>query len=165
MWARCNPRRVVRHRRLYVDHITKPPTSITWSGASFCAPGETRTPNLLIADRWFLTGEGSAGRGGRVREVPRRGISRCTAGISRIRLLTNDPAKIRGIENGGVRVAERIPIIAGETPANAWATCRNDAKSPENRVGKLSAPTRQNAPATWKPRPSGRGARGWPPTR
>jgi 3,4-dihydroxy 2-butanone 4-phosphate synthase/GTP cyclohydrolase II len=39
-------------------------------------------------------------------------------GVSAVRLMTNNPAKIAGLERHGIRVAERIPLVVGETPHN-----------------------------------------------
>lgn len=39
-------------------------------------------------------------------------------GISSLRLLTNNPAKSIGIEENGVRILERIPLVAGENDYN-----------------------------------------------
>jgi 3,4-dihydroxy 2-butanone 4-phosphate synthase/GTP cyclohydrolase II len=39
-------------------------------------------------------------------------------GVSSVRLLTNNPAKVRGLEQGGIAVAERIRLIEGVEPAN-----------------------------------------------
>ncbi len=40
-------------------------------------------------------------------------------GIGAVRLLTNNPAKVRRMEEAGIRVAERVPLRVGETPENA----------------------------------------------
>jgi GTP cyclohydrolase II len=40
-------------------------------------------------------------------------------GFSAVRLLTNNPAKVRMMEAHGVKVAERVPLKVGETPQNA----------------------------------------------
>lgn len=39
-------------------------------------------------------------------------------GVSTVRLLTNNPAKVRALETGGVSVVERIPLAVGAAPAN-----------------------------------------------
>jgi len=39
-------------------------------------------------------------------------------GVDRVRLLTNNPAKIRGLEKAGIRVVERIPLITSRNPFN-----------------------------------------------
>ena len=39
-------------------------------------------------------------------------------GVGRVRLLTNNPAKIRGLERQGVEVVERIPICMSPNPSN-----------------------------------------------
>ncbi len=39
-------------------------------------------------------------------------------GIARARLLTNNPLKVRALENEGVEVVERIPLHAGANPMN-----------------------------------------------
>ncbi len=55
-------------------------------------------------------------------------------GIDRIRLLTNNPRKIEGLETNGVHVAERIPIVAH---ANAHSVGYLHAK--DARMGHLGA--------------------------
>ena len=40
-------------------------------------------------------------------------------GISQIRLLTNNPAKVAMMEQQGITVAERVPLKRGENPFNA----------------------------------------------
>ena len=37
-------------------------------------------------------------------------------GLSQIRLLTNNPAKVSGLQRAGIRVAERIPLVAPVDP-------------------------------------------------
>ena len=39
-------------------------------------------------------------------------------GYLRVRLLTNNPEKVQGLEAGGIGVAERVPILVGETTEN-----------------------------------------------
>ena len=39
-------------------------------------------------------------------------------GVSRVRLMTNNPAKVEGLEATGVGVAERLPLLAGRNPHN-----------------------------------------------
>ncbi|WP_422334728.1 GTP cyclohydrolase II [Rhodococcus sp. (in: high G+C Gram-positive bacteria)] len=39
-------------------------------------------------------------------------------GIERVRLLTNNPAKVRGLEHHGLEVTARLPIVIGAVPAN-----------------------------------------------
>lgn len=39
-------------------------------------------------------------------------------GIGRVRLLTNNPDKIRDLESADIAVTQRIPLVAGATPAN-----------------------------------------------
>ena len=39
-------------------------------------------------------------------------------GVSRVRLMTNNPAKVDGLEATGVSVAERLPLLAGRNPHN-----------------------------------------------
>ena len=36
-------------------------------------------------------------------------------GATRVRLLTNNPAKVRGLEAGGVEVVERVPLVVART--------------------------------------------------
>jgi GTP cyclohydrolase II len=40
-------------------------------------------------------------------------------GFDRVRLMTNNPAKVAMLEGSGIAVAERVPLIAGENPLNA----------------------------------------------
>jgi 3,4-dihydroxy 2-butanone 4-phosphate synthase / GTP cyclohydrolase II len=40
-------------------------------------------------------------------------------GATRVRLLTNNPAKSRGLEAYGIEVVERLPLIVGQNSANA----------------------------------------------
>lgn len=40
-------------------------------------------------------------------------------GIARIRLLTNNPAKVRMMQDCGIEVAERVPLAVGKTDQNA----------------------------------------------
>jgi GTP cyclohydrolase II len=39
-------------------------------------------------------------------------------GVSRVRLLTNNPAKIEGLERNGVEIVERIPLRMAPNPSN-----------------------------------------------
>jgi 3,4-dihydroxy 2-butanone 4-phosphate synthase / GTP cyclohydrolase II len=40
-------------------------------------------------------------------------------GVIRVRLMTNNPAKTRGLETYGIEVSERVPLVVGENPNNA----------------------------------------------
>jgi GTP cyclohydrolase II len=40
-------------------------------------------------------------------------------GFDRVRLMTNNPAKVRMLEASGIGVAERVPLIVGQNPLNA----------------------------------------------
>lgn len=40
-------------------------------------------------------------------------------GVAGVRLLTNNPRKVEGLEAAGMPVAERVAIVAGVSPANA----------------------------------------------
>jgi 3,4-dihydroxy 2-butanone 4-phosphate synthase/GTP cyclohydrolase II len=40
-------------------------------------------------------------------------------GVTRMRLLTNNPAKRLGLEGYGLSVSERIPLVTAPTPENA----------------------------------------------
>lgn len=53
-------------------------------------------------------------------------------GVSRVRLLTNNPVKIADLERGGITVVERIPLIAPPTPESA-----NYLQTKESRLGHL----------------------------
>ncbi|MBS8226819.1 GTP cyclohydrolase II [Vannielia litorea] len=50
-------------------------------------------------------------------------------GVGRIRLMTNNPAKIAMMESQGVEVAERVPLKVGQTPENAGYLATKAAKS------------------------------------
>ena len=39
-------------------------------------------------------------------------------GVSKLRLMTNNPRKIVGLEGYGLHVVERIPLLTKPTPAN-----------------------------------------------
>ncbi len=39
-------------------------------------------------------------------------------GVRRMRLLTNNPQKVAGLEGYGLEIAERVPLVGGVTPAN-----------------------------------------------
>jgi len=39
-------------------------------------------------------------------------------GVASVRLMTNNPAKVLALEQGGIRVAARVPHVAGATEAN-----------------------------------------------
>ncbi|PYZ99533.1 GTP cyclohydrolase II [Gammaproteobacteria bacterium 2W06] len=39
-------------------------------------------------------------------------------GVTAVRLMTNNPAKVEGLEAAGVRVIERLPLLAGRNPHN-----------------------------------------------
>jgi 3,4-dihydroxy 2-butanone 4-phosphate synthase/GTP cyclohydrolase II len=70
-------------------------------------------------------------------------------GVSRIRLLTNNPRKIVGLEGYGLQVVERVPLITRPTPANEhYLAVKRD------KLGHLLVPAR----ARRRARPSGNGA-------
>ncbi|MEM1428241.1 MAG: GTP cyclohydrolase II [Pseudomonadota bacterium] len=50
-------------------------------------------------------------------------------GIARVRLMTNNPAKIAMMEEHGTEVTERVPLRVGETPQNAEYLATKLAKS------------------------------------
>lgn len=50
-------------------------------------------------------------------------------GFSSVRLMTNNPAKIAMMEQQGIRVAERVPLVVGETRENAAYLATKRAKS------------------------------------
>ncbi|MFC2969013.1 GTP cyclohydrolase II [Acidimangrovimonas pyrenivorans] len=50
-------------------------------------------------------------------------------GVSRIRLMTNNPRKVRMMEANGVAVTERVPLKVGLTPENAAYLATKAAKS------------------------------------
>ncbi len=39
-------------------------------------------------------------------------------GMRRVRLLTNNPAKVEAVQRGGIEVVERVPLVAGVRPEN-----------------------------------------------
>jgi len=50
-------------------------------------------------------------------------------GVNRIRLMTNNPRKVRMMEQMGIEVAERVPLKVGHTPENAAYLATKAAKS------------------------------------
>jgi len=50
-------------------------------------------------------------------------------GIKRVRLLTNNPAKVAMLEKGGIEVVERVPLAVGQTAENAAYLATKAAKS------------------------------------
>jgi len=57
-------------------------------------------------------------------------------GLSRIRLMTNNPRKIVGLEGYGLHVVERVPLLTKPTPANlGYLTTKRD------KLGHLIQPT------------------------
>jgi GTP cyclohydrolase II len=50
-------------------------------------------------------------------------------GFGSVRLLTNNPRKVGMMSNSGVAVAERVPLVTGETPENARYLATKAAKS------------------------------------
>ena len=52
-----------------------------------------------------------------------------TMGFSKIRLITNNPAKIAMMQANGITVAERVPLLVGRTPYNADYLATKAAKS------------------------------------
>lgn len=50
-------------------------------------------------------------------------------GFGAVRLLTNNPAKVAMLEANGIRVAERVPLIAGRTARNEGYLATKAAKS------------------------------------
>ncbi|MDY6829656.1 MAG: GTP cyclohydrolase II [Pseudomonadota bacterium] len=47
------------------------------------------------------------------------GVMLCHLGVSRLRLMTNNPRKVEGLTHVGIEVAERVPIETGLNPHNA----------------------------------------------
>jgi GTP cyclohydrolase II len=50
-------------------------------------------------------------------------------GVDRVRLLTNNPAKLAMLEKQGIAVTERVPLVVGKTPQNAAYLATKAAKS------------------------------------
>ena len=50
-------------------------------------------------------------------------------GIGRIRLMTNNPGKIAMMRDCGIEVAERVPLIVGQTQENTGYLATKRAKS------------------------------------
>ncbi|WP_374290749.1 GTP cyclohydrolase II [Paenirhodobacter enshiensis] len=50
-------------------------------------------------------------------------------GISRVRLLTNNPKKVKMLESHGIEVVERVPLKVGKNPLNAAYLATKAAKS------------------------------------
>ena len=50
-------------------------------------------------------------------------------GFEQVRLLTNNPAKVRMLEKGGIKVVERVPLKVGHTDENAGYLATKAAKS------------------------------------
>ena len=42
----------------------------------------------------------------------------CDLGLRRIRLLTNNPRKVVGLQGYGLEVVERVPLVVGSNPVN-----------------------------------------------
>ena len=53
------------------------------------------------------------------RDFPIAGRMLALLGISRIRLLTNNPAKLTALEEQGIEIVERAPLDTGTNPHNA----------------------------------------------
>jgi len=69
-------------------------------------------------------------------------------GVSRIRLLTNNPRKIVGLEGYGLQVVERVPLLTRPTPTN-----QDYLAVKREKLGHLLVPP----PARRRSRPSGNG--------
>lgn len=55
-----------------------------------------------------------------------------TLGIKKVKLLTNNPDKILGLEQNGIQVVKRIPLIIKSNPFNKYYL-----NTKENRMGHL----------------------------
>lgn len=62
--------------------------------------------------------------------------------VSSIRLLTNNPAKGAGIEGNGLKIAERVPLAAGENPHN-----RRYLRTKAEKLGHLITLPEPDAPS------------------
>jgi 3,4-dihydroxy 2-butanone 4-phosphate synthase/GTP cyclohydrolase II len=66
----------------------------------------------------------------------------CDMGISKIRLLTNNPQKIVGLEGYGLEIVERVPIVFASTTHNA-----HYLQTKRDKMGHiLDAPTKRTPP-------------------
>ncbi|HTU03462.1 MAG TPA: GTP cyclohydrolase II, partial [Candidatus Sulfotelmatobacter sp.] len=72
-------------------------------------------------------------------------------GVTRLRLLTNNPRKIVGLEGYGLRVVERVPLLIPPTEANL-----DYLETKREKLGHLMLPM---APARRRVRPNGNGTR------
>jgi 3,4-dihydroxy 2-butanone 4-phosphate synthase/GTP cyclohydrolase II len=65
-------------------------------------------------------------------------------GIERVRLLTNNPAKLTGLAAHGVDTVERVPLQVGETLQNVrYLTAKRDLMGHQLDVGLVPGPTSQ----------------------
>jgi GTP cyclohydrolase II len=65
-------------------------------------------------------------------------------GASRVRLLTNNPAKVKGLERGGVEVVERVPlVVASTTESVAYLAVKARRMGHELRGVKRRTPRRK----------------------
>ncbi|HWC83865.1 MAG TPA: hypothetical protein VG756_28225 [Pseudonocardiaceae bacterium] len=53
------------------------------------------------------------------RECGAAAAMRRDLGVTRVQLLTNNPAKVRDLETGGISVVRRLPLTVGAAPANS----------------------------------------------
>src|SRR5690606_13005435 len=84
-------------------------------------------------------------------------------GITSLKLLTNNPRKVKALEDFGITVAERIPLRTGLNPFN-----RNYLATKAGKLGHLLGSIHQAEAECWTPGSTGRrcGATGacsvWP---
>lgn len=52
------------------------------------------------------------------REYALAGIMLRSLGVTRVRLMTNNPRKLEGLMRAGIEIVERLPLLAGRNPHN-----------------------------------------------
>ena len=71
-------------------------------------------------------------------------------GISAVRLMTNNPAKVAALTACGIEVAERVPLLAGHTPHNKAYLVTKGARF-GHLLGMQSDPTSNDVPVALQP--------------
>jgi 3,4-dihydroxy 2-butanone 4-phosphate synthase/GTP cyclohydrolase II len=75
-------------------------------------------------------------------------------GVSRLRLMTNNPRKIVGLEGYGLQVVERVPLVIPPTSTN-----RGYLKTKQRKLGHLIPPPAASSPRPARARAAGRARR------